>query len=919
MRRKGFTALVALSLLGCQMQGQHQEVGAGLSGDGLQTVTTVEGIQQFALDNGMKVLLFPDQSQAKLTVNMTYFVGSRHEGYGEAGMAHLLEHMLFKGTPDRPNIWQLLQERGASFNGTTWTDRTNYYETLPASDENLEFALALEADRMLNSKILAEDLQKEFSVVRNEFEMGENSPVRVLMQRMHSAAYDWHNYGKSTIGNRSDIERVPVENLRLFYEKYYQPDNAMLVVSGRFDQDKAKALIEKHFASMAVPSRKLPQTYTREPIQDGERQVILRRTGDVKLAGVLYHIVPGSHEDFVPVQALSHLLFTKPNGLLYDKLVKSGLASEVFGTAFSWAEPGTFWAIAQVNQGQSIDKVSQTLVSVIESLDPKAITQEQVDRFRNEALRDFNLAIADSQQVGISLSEWAALGDWRLMFIYRDRLESLTVDQVRSAAQKYFVQSNRTVGKFIPSTEPARAPLVQQPDVKSLVADYKGKEAVQEGEVFEASYENIKERLQVKTLAGGAELAMLPKRTRGATVDLQISVRYGNEKDLQSFNLAEYLLPQLMLRGTKSMDYQAVKDKMVALDAQISAAQGETGEAIFRVKTRREKLPEVINFLAEILKEPRLSGQEFNLIKQSTMAGLQQALKEPRVLASIALQKSLNPFPKNSIHYVPSLEESIALLKSTSLEQLKSLYANYWGSNDALIAVVGDFDQAGLPAQIETALSSWQSKSPYQAIVKPFKPAKTASLIIDTPDKKGALVTVGHNLEMNVNDPDYPAVRLASFVFGGSPSSRLYNRLRQKEGLAYGAWGGMSPADRGQMGSFTASSICAPQNAPKALSLLVEETNKLANDGLAADELETAKAALMEYEKNRLADDSALVSLLVSSLEFDRTMDYYLQLQGKVQALSLDDVNAAVSKALKPAGLSQIMAADRKAMSASSH
>jgi len=192
-------------------------------------IATVEGITEYQFDNGLRLLLFPDNSQSKFTVNLTVLVGSRHEGYGESGMAHLLEHMVFK----------VLQDHGARFNGSTSVDRVNYYETLAASDENLEFALDLEADRLMNSFIRKSDLDSEMTVVRNEFERGENSPDRVLGQRIESAAYDWHNYGKSTIGNRSDIERVPIENLQAFYKKYYQPDNVVVIVAGKFSETKA--------------------------------------------------------------------------------------------------------------------------------------------------------------------------------------------------------------------------------------------------------------------------------------------------------------------------------------------------------------------------------------------------------------------------------------------------------------------------------------------------------------------------------------------------------------------------------------------------------------------------------------------------------------------------------------------------------
>ncbi|MFA7474081.1 MAG: pitrilysin family protein, partial [Spirosomataceae bacterium] len=215
--------------------------------EGVEKVVSVEGITEYRLDNGLRVLLFPDPSKPTITVNVTYLVGSRHEGYGEAGMAHLLEHMVFKGTPRHPNITQELTERGARANGTTWYDRTNYFETFAASDENLKWALDLEADRMINSFIAKKDLESEFSVVRNEFEAGENSPFRVLMQRVMDVAYSWHNYGKSTIGNRSDIERVPIENLQAFYRKYYQPDNAILMVAGKIDEEKTMEYVKQYF------------------------------------------------------------------------------------------------------------------------------------------------------------------------------------------------------------------------------------------------------------------------------------------------------------------------------------------------------------------------------------------------------------------------------------------------------------------------------------------------------------------------------------------------------------------------------------------------------------------------------------------------------------------------------------------------
>src|SRR5262245_45505077 len=266
-------------------------------------ITTIEGITEYRLDNGLRILLFPDRASSTVTINMTVLVGSRHEGYGETGMAHLLEHMVFKGTPTHRDVPKALRDHGASFNGTTNVDRTNYFETMPATDDNLRFGIRLEADRLVNSFVKREDLASEMTVVRNEFERGENSEQGVLMQRIHSAAFEWHNYGKSTIGNRSDIERVPIENLQAFYKKYYQPDNVVLIVTGKFEEKKALALVQKYLGSIPKPTRKLDDTYTEEPPQDGERVVVLRRVGAGGQVGVAYHMPAAAHADWAPLRS----------------------------------------------------------------------------------------------------------------------------------------------------------------------------------------------------------------------------------------------------------------------------------------------------------------------------------------------------------------------------------------------------------------------------------------------------------------------------------------------------------------------------------------------------------------------------------------------------------------------------------------
>ena len=275
---------------------------------GVEKKASLGGITEYDYPNGLRVLLFPDPSSPKVTINMNYLVGSRFEGYGETGMAHLLEHMNFILSTNGRNIKKELTDHGAQWNGTTDYDRTNYFETVTASDDNLKWALGLEAERMVNTRMDKSLLDTEMTVVRNEFERGENNPQEVLEERVVATAYLWHNYGKSVIGSRADIEKVPIDRLAAFYRKYYQPDNAVLVIAGQFDAARALQYVADTCGKIPRPTRKLDETYTIEPVQDGERTVELRRVGNNQAVIVLWHAPALSNPDSAALEVLSGIM-----------------------------------------------------------------------------------------------------------------------------------------------------------------------------------------------------------------------------------------------------------------------------------------------------------------------------------------------------------------------------------------------------------------------------------------------------------------------------------------------------------------------------------------------------------------------------------------------------------------------------------
>ena len=426
---------------------------------GVEKKAAVGGITEYDYPNGLRVLLFPDPSSPKVTVNMTYLVGSRFEGYGETGMAHLLEHMNFILTTNGRNVKKELTDRGADWNGTTDFDRTNYFETFTASDENLKWALGLEADRMVNMRIEKQLLDTEMTVVRNEFERGENNPQSILEERVISTAYLWHNYGKSVIGSREDIEKVPIDRLAAFYHKYYQPDNAVLVIAGQFDQSKALEYVAQTCGAIARPTRKLDATYTVEPPQDGERTVELRRVGDNPAVMVAWHAAALSNPDSAALEVMNGVLSgggRGGTGRLYKALVDNKKAVSVRAEYAELHDPGFVLISAGLSKDQSLADARKTILDTVASIASEPPTKEEVEKEKSRILQGMEMQMANSQQAARGLSEMIGSGDWRLFFLNYDQIRSVTPEDVVRVAKLYFKDSNRTVGEFIPTAAPDR-------------------------------------------------------------------------------------------------------------------------------------------------------------------------------------------------------------------------------------------------------------------------------------------------------------------------------------------------------------------------------------------------------------------------------------------------------------------------------
>ena len=876
---------------------------------GVERVTSVEGITEYRLKNGLRVLIFPDQSKQTITVNITYLVGSKHENYGETGMAHLLEHLVFKGTPKHPDIPKELTEHGTRPNGTTWYDRTNYYETFAATEENLKWALDLEADRMINSYIAKKDLDSEMTVVRNEFEMGENDPFGVLLERIYSTAYLWHNYGKSTIGSRADIENVPIDRLQAFYKKYYQPDNAVLLVAGKIDEAKTLALVADYFGKIPKPDRVLSKIYTDEPTQDGERSVTVRRVGDVQLVAAGYH-VPGSlHADTAAVNALLQVMTEQPAGRLHKALVESKKAAAVFGFPFIFGEPSLFLVGAQLRQEQSLDEARDIMLKVLEDIAKNPVTKDEVERAKTNLLKEIELKLNSVEDVGLEMSEWVGYGDWRLQFIMRDRIRKLTAEEVQRVAVNYLKQSNRTLGQFIPTQKPERSEIPANPDVLALVKDYKGDAKVAEGEAFEPTPTNIESRA-VRASAAGIKYTFVPKRTRGNTVVATLTLRFGDEKSLMNRDTAGGMAGSMLMRGTAKRTRQQIKDEFDKLKARVNVDGGPTS-AFASIETTRENLPAVMKLVAEILREPSFPADEFEQLKQEQLASIEAQRSEPTQMAVTEATRHLRPYPKGHVNYTSTPDEAIADLKAVTLADVKKFYADFYGASNGELAVVGDFDEKEIAKLTNDLFSTWKSKVPYARIGETFRDVAAINRNLEAPDKANAFFIAGQTLNLRDDDPDFPALVLGNYMLGGGfLNSRLAVRIRQKEGLSYGVGSQLQASSLDKNGVFMAFAIYAPQNRDKLEAAFKEEIEKMLKDGFTAEEIAAAKKGWLQSRQVSRAQDGELAGRLNNYNFLNRTLAWDADLEKKVEALTAEQITAALRRHINPAKMSIVKAGD---------
>lgn len=434
---------------------------------GFTHVRSLGGIEEYRLDaNDLSVLLVEDHSAPVVTFQVTYRVGSRNEVTGTTGATHLLEHLMFKGS-ERFNdakgnsIKQYLEHVGGFFNANTAVDRTTYFATVSRAD--LEGYVAIEADRMRHLWLRESDRQAEMTVVRNEYERGKNDPNQVLIEEVTAAAYVALPYHHPTIGYRSDIEHVPIEKLKHFYDTFYWPNNATVTVVGDIEPAAALALVRKYYGDYTRSPEPIPEIYTEEPAQSGGRRVVVKRPGELGTVVIAHKVPNGRDADQPALEMLDSILSSGKNSRLYRALVDQGLALAAGSDTDLHHDLSLHSLYATLAPGAAPEQVEKALLAQVARVQSEGVTAAEIERVKQQIRAEEAYKRDGTAGVASELAEWIAIGDWTLYVTFPQRVEAVTPADVQRVAKRYFTEDQSTTGWFEPLAAGESAPAGMSP------------------------------------------------------------------------------------------------------------------------------------------------------------------------------------------------------------------------------------------------------------------------------------------------------------------------------------------------------------------------------------------------------------------------------------------------------------------------
>ena len=852
---------------------------------GFEFVKESGGIKEYTMtSNGLRVLLKQDNTAPVATFMVTYEVGSRNEAIGYTGSTHLLEHLMFKGsrkfnTKKGNSVFQTLQSLGARMNATTWLDRTNYFAVLPS--EHLETLIEIEADRMRNAYIKEEDRQSEMTVVRNEFERGQNSPSGVLDENIWATAYQAHPYHHSTIGWKEDIENVSIERLREFYDTFYWPNNATAIAIGDFTEKEALSMIKKHFGKIRKSTKPIPEVYTAEPKQEGIRTITLKRAGQQGIVGVAHKTPAATHPDAPAFMVLSSILSSGKNSRFYKNITDKGLTTSVYIWDSLFRDPGLFTVYANLSPDVDHKTVEKAVVDEYEKIKKDGVSDEEVKNAQTQLIASMKFRQDGSYAIASGLNEAIASGDWTLYTTYDEKIGMVTKEDVQKIVKEYFKEDLSTIGYFIPlgaGGQNKKLATSAKDLEKMKLKHYSEEEELLSSKVVDS--EPV-EGIRLLTLKRGSGVVTLTGSMLGG--DIYAS---GNARTAD-------MVAAMLDQGTTNMTKFEISAKLESAGARLGFFNGQARVG-FSGKFLSEDTKMVFDLLADQLKNPLFAEEDLNKVKKRQVANYKRSKESTRGNATNNMLKAFYGTGHQNSPTDP--DKAIEEIKKITPKNLKDFHLKNYGAGTMVIVAVGDVDHNSLEGLIKEGFGGWK-KSP----LKEKKETGTANkasdkVYVTMQDKTSTDFLVGTALGIDRYHPDYLPLYVATHTLGGNFSARLMQTVRVKEGLTYGINSSMRGFGNGNDGYWMVGGTFSPKLLSKGESSTLREIKKWAEEGITQKELDITKSTLTGGFQVGFDSTGGLAGGILDAIIVHGDLTYLDSYPERIKAITLDEANTAISK-----------------------
>ena len=865
---------------------------------GFEYVKESGGIKEYKMtSNNLRVLLKKDKSAPVATFMVTYEVGSRNEAIGYTGSTHLLEHLMFKGsrkfnTTKGNSVFQTLQSLGARMNATTWLDRTNYFAVLPS--EHLESLIEIEADRMRNAWIKEEDRQSEMTVVRNEFERGQNSPSGVLDEHIWATAYHAHPYHHSTIGWKEDIENVSIERLKEFYDTFYWPNNATAIAIGDFEEKDALAMIKKHFGKIRKSTKPIPEVYTAEPEQEGIRTVTLKRAGQQGIVGVAHKTPSATNKDAAAFMVLSSILSSGKNSRFYKNITDKGLTTSIYIWDSLFKDPGLFTVYANLSPDVKHKTVESLIIQEYEKIKTDGVTEAEVKKAQAQLVAAMKFSQDGSYAIASGLNEAIASGDWTLYTTYSEKIKNVTKEDVQRVVVEYFKEDLSTVGYFIPKNKGAQG--------ERAITSAKELEKIKKKYITGAEEESLSSKIVQSEPISGVRLFSLERGS--GVVTMQGSFLGGDVYSNENRRVSD-MVASMLDQGTKNMSKFEISEKLESVGARLNFFNGQARVG-FSGKFLEEDTEMVFEIMADQIKNPLFSEQELEKVKKRAIAGYKRSKESTR---GNAMNNMLEAFyGKDHQNSPTNPDQAIEDIKKITAQNLEEYHSKNYGTGSMVIVVVGDIKHQELEKMVKESFGGWK-KSPLNTKKEERVASKKAGKVYLTmQDKTSTDFLVGTALEIDRYHPDYLPLYLGTHTLGGNFSARLMQTVRVKEGLTYGINSSLSGFGNGNDGYWMVGGTFAPQLLSRGESSTLREVKLWLEKGITQKELDVTKSTLTGGFQVGFDTTGGLASGILSAVVTHNSLEYLDSYPEQVKKITLDQVNEAIKKYITLDGLYRVAA-----------